>query len=199
MGAIFAERRITIAEGLLKTSIANQIQEDYERDNYLNDFYRGSFGSSTFAGTTKLDYKGKTAKGKEKQLREFLNKETTSMKKYEAKAVIYSDNGYIGYKIGFIKNQAVNKIVGPVRINSRTLINGSFDNITELKRAIDQQSDFVLKDLYGYNVLDVNGNPVGKIGIVDRHFYKTKPKACPKKYTSVDLLVDAVIYGINPV
>lgn len=199
MGAIFQTRQDLIAEGLIKGFVNSIIKADRDSRRGEEDMYRGDFGSSDFMGYSALSYKGKTEKGKEKLLKEFLNEETARTKKYEVRAVVCDDAGFLAYKIGFRKNPFVTKIRGELRlVHYRGFNIVTFKNITELKKFLNNSSVSTLQDFYGAVVEDESLNRIGSIGSIDQKIYKTKPKTCSKKYTAVDKLCKIVIYGWCP-
>lgn len=199
MGAIFQTRQDLIAEGLIKGFVNSIIKADRDSRRGDEDMYRGDFGSSDFVGYSTLPYKRKTEEGKEKLLREFLNEEARRTKKYEVRAVVCDDAGYLAYKIGFRKNPSVKSIRGKVHlVHYKGLYTRPFKNITELKRFLNTTSVSILQEFYGMVVEDENCNRIGSIGSIDQKIYKTKPKTCPKKYTAVDKLCKIVIYGWCP-
>lgn len=199
MGAIFQTRQDLIAEGLIKGFVNSIIKADRDSRRGDEDMYRGDFGSSDFVEYSTLPYKRKTEKGKEKLLREFLNEETRRTKKYEVRAVVCDDAGYLAYKIGFRKNPSVKSIRGKVHlVHYKRLYTRPFKNITELKKFLNNSSVSTLQDFYGAVVEDESLNRIGSIGSIDQKIYKTKPKTCSKKYTAVDKLCKIVIYGWCP-
>lgn len=197
MSNIFIIRELTIAEKLIKPYIKAMKEDEYRGKMSEGMMYAGDFDASNFNGVDKLHYKDKTQEEKQALLNNYLETATVEGGTGATKAVIYDDKGYVGYKIDFVKDINIENVTGKVILATMTDAPKKFNKLKELKDYVESLPIYKQQELYGTRVLNSKGFLVGRIGITETMTYKSKPKACPKKYTAVDKLVDVVIFGQN--
>lgn len=203
MAAIFNSYETLATKNLIENMVGRKIEDDYSSRRSDQDRYRGDFGSSTFIESKKLQFKGKTEEKKKEQLADFLNDESDKIDRYNAYAVFYDQDGFLAYKLGFVKDAFVRSISGPVTLKP---INGNgisrsfkdFENITALKNWFNKLGICTARQYYLAEVVDKNFNRIGSIDFTEKRIYKTEPKKTPSKYDFVEALYKTVVYSWCP-
>lgn len=197
MNNTYIIRDITMPEKLITPYIKSMKEDEYRGRMNEGMMYGMDFDASNFNGVDKLHYKDKTQEEKQALLNNYLETATVEGGVGATKAVIYDDQGYVGYKIDFVKDINIEKVTGKVILATMTEAPKKFNKIKELKDYVESLPIYRQQELYGTRVLNSKGFLAGRIGITETMTYKSKPKSCPKKYTAVDKLVNVVIFGQN--
>lgn len=203
MAAIFNSYETLATKNLVENMVGRKIKDDYSSRRSDQDMYRGDFGSSTFIESKTLQFKGKTKEKKREQLADFLDNESGKIDRYNAYAVFYDQEGFLAYKLGFVKDAFIRTISGPVTLKP---INGTgismsfkdFENITALKNWFKKLGVYTARKYYLAEVVDQNFNRIGSIGFAEKRIYKTEPKKTPAKYDFVEALYKTVVYSWCP-
>lgn len=197
MNNTYIIRDITMPEKLITPYIKSMKEDEYRGRMNEGMMYGMDFDASNFNGIDKLKYKDKTQEEKQALLNNYLETATIEGGSGATKAVIYGDQGYVGYKIGFVKDINIEKVTGKVILATMSEAPKKFNKIKDLKDYVESLPTYKQQEIYGTRVLNSQGFLVGRISIIETMTYKSKPKACPKKYTAVDKLVNVVIFGQN--